>query len=204
MTPLHCGPMNVDGRSHRGLLVVISGPSGVGKTTIVREVEKRLGGVFSISATTRPRSPDEVHGKDYFFVTEPEFQQMLERGELLEHATVFGSHMYGTPRRPVEEQLRRGELVLLDIDVQGAKQVRESMPEAMTLFLMPPSEEELQRRLRERGRDDEEAIQRRFTRGRDEIAFAQTSGVYDHFVVNDNLEEAVARTCQLVQQRRES
>lgn len=194
--------MSGDDIPQPGLLLVISGPSGVGKTTIVREVERRLGGMFSVSATTRPRSPNEVHGRDYFFVDKQTFEEMLRKGELLEHATVFGKHDYGTPRQPVQAQLERGSLVILDIDVQGAKQVRGSMPEAMMIFLMPPSEEELQRRLRSRGRDDEQAIQRRFDRARDEIAFAQSSGVYDHFVINDNLDDAVEQTCRLVKQRR--
>lgn len=174
----------------------------MGKTTIVHEVEQRLGGAFSVSATTRPRTDEEVHGKDYFFVSDGEFQQMLDDNDLLEHATVFGKYRYGTPREPVQRMLAQGELVILDIDVQGARQVKQAMPGALMVFVLPPSEEELLRRLRTRARDDEQAIQRRFARAQEEINFAQTSGCYDHFVINDQLESAIKQTCRIVQQRR--
>jgi guanylate kinase len=196
---LHC--MVNSGHDGRGLLLVISGPSGVGKTTVVRDVEQRLGGCFSVSATTRPKGPNEVHGRDYFFVSEDEFQRMIERGELLEHACVFGRHHYGTPRKLVEECMAEGKMVILDIDVQGAQQVKRAMPEAFAVFILPPGEEELLRRLRERRRDDEQAIQRRLAEARSEIEFAQTSGCYDAFVVNDDLDEAIERACALIVER---
>lgn len=129
---------------------------------------------------------------------------MLDRGELLEHATVFGKHEYGTPRSQVEHHLAQGSLFILDIDVQGATQVRQSMVDALMIFLMPPSEEELHRRLRARARDDAQAIERRFARARDEIKYAHSSGCYDHFVINDNLETAIDEICRIVQQRREN
>lgn len=185
----------------RGLLLVISGPSGVGKTTIVREVERRLGGSFSVSATTRPKSPTEVDGRDYYFMTEEQFNEKLSRGEFLEHACVFGRHFYGTPREPVERQLRAGELVILDIDVQGAQQVKRAMPDAYTLFVLPPSEDVLLQRLRGRARDDEQTIQRRFAEARDETAFAKESGCYDELIVNDELEEAVETIVRLTRAR---
>ncbi len=194
--------MSPHGDTQPGLLLVISGPSGVGKTTIVHEVERQLGGTFSVSATTRPKTTEEIHGRDYIFVSTQEFQRMLEHDELLEHATVFGKYMYGTPREPVQQSLAEGELVILDIDVQGAQQVKSAMPEALMVFVLPPSEEELLRRLRSRARDDEQAIARRFARARDEIGFAQRSGCYDHFVVNDQLDSAIEQICGVVRTRR--
>lgn len=188
-------------RVSHGMLLVISGPSGVGKTTIVREVERRLGGCFSVSATTRPKAHGEVEGRDYFFMTQEQFDGMVARGEFLEYARVFGKHSYGTPRRAVEERMREGKMVILDIDVQGAQQVKRAMPQAYTVFILPPSEDELLRRLRDRGRDDEAAIQRRFAEAKSEIAFAQTSGCYDDFLVNDDLPAAIDAVCALVEKR---
>jgi guanylate kinase len=185
----------------RGLLLVISGPSGTGKTTIARAVESRLDGTFSVSATTRPQSQVETGGRDYDFLSEPEFQEKVRSGALLEYAQVFGKHWYGTPRQPVETQMAEGRLVILDIDVQGALQVRESMPEALMVFVVPPNDDELLRRLRDRGREGEAAIQRRFAEARKEIDIARTSGAFDATVVNDDLEQAVTETCRLVEQR---
>lgn len=190
--------------SNRGLLLVVSGPSGVGKTTIVHEIERRLRGRFSVSATTRAKSEHEVHGKDYLFVERDEFEAMSERGEFLESALVFGRDWYGTPRASVERQLARGQLVILDIDVQGALQVRSSMPTALMIFILPPSEDELERRLRERGRDDEDAIQRRFAEAKAEIRVAKESGAYDSMVVNDDLEGAIEEACGIIEARRSS
>ncbi|HJN80337.1 MAG: guanylate kinase [Phycisphaerales bacterium] len=185
-----------------GLLLVISGPSGVGKTTIVHRVRERLGGRFSVSATTRPKSPVEIDGEDYRFVSGDTFKQMMESDAFLEHAEVFGRHAYGTPRRPVEQALREGELIILDIDVQGATQIREHMPTAYMIFILPPNDEELQRRLETRGREDEEAIARRFAEARREIDLATSRTLYDAFIVNDNLDRAVDEACRLVSERR--
>jgi guanylate kinase len=185
----------------RGLLLVIVGPSGSGKTTIARAVEQRFNGRFSVSATTRPRSDIETGGRDYDFLTEQEFETLIAQGALLEHAQVFGRHWYGTPREPVERLLAEGRLVILDIDVQGALQVRQSMPEALLIFVLPPGDEELLRRLRDRGRDDEPAIERRYAEARKEIELARSSGVFDAQIINDDLEQAIADTCRLVEQR---
>ncbi|MCH2133975.1 MAG: guanylate kinase [Phycisphaerales bacterium] len=185
-----------------GLLLVVSGPSGVGKTTIVHRMQSRLGGHFSVSATTRPRSEEEIDGTDYYFVTPSEFERMKRGGEFLEWAEVFGRHAYGTPRRPVETALERGELIVLDIDVQGARQVRNAMPEAYMIFILPPDEDELMRRLQSRGRDDPEAIQRRYAEAQHEIRQATEVRLYDAFVINDDLERAVNETCELVSRRR--
>ncbi len=180
-------------------MLVISGPSGVGKTTIVREVIRRLDAIFSVSATTRPRSESEVNGQDYHFISEDEFQQRIEAGEFLEYAQVFGRSWYGTPRRPVETSLAQGRIVLLEIDVQGALQVNRSMPEAFMVFVEPPDEKELLRRLRARKREDDAAIERRFAESQREIATAHECGAYDAFIVNDELDRAVEEIVALVQ-----
>ena len=138
---------------NRGLLLVISGPSGVGKTTITRALERRLGGVFSVSATTRPRAEGEVDGRDYCFRSDLEFQQLADEGAFLEQAQVYGEYRYGTPREPVERQVAAGKLVILDIYGQGARQVKQAMPDALTLFILPPSDEERPRRLLPRRRE---------------------------------------------------
>jgi len=188
--------------SESGLLLVVSGPSGVGKTTIVHQVRERLGGQFSVSATTRPRSDGEVDGEDYLFVSPDQFEDMVRTNAFLEHAEVFGRHAYGTPRTPVEEALAKGELIVLDIDVQGAMQVRDRMPSAFMLFILPPSDEELRRRLESRGREDEEAINRRFAEARREIDLATGRDLYDAFIINDHLERAVEEACKLVASKR--
>lgn len=177
---------------HRGCLLIISGPSGVGKTTITHQVEGAIqGSAFSVSATTRPRTPADREGADYFFVSDAQFDQMIERGEFLEHAGVFGKR-YGTPRQWVLDRLNEGRLVILEIDVQGAANVKRQMPEALALFVLPPSEPELLARLRARKREGEDVIQRRFQEAKREIDAAITGGFYDVFIVNRDLREAVA------------
>jgi guanylate kinase len=182
----------------RGLLLVISGPSGVGKTTITHRLRERYDGVFSVSATTRPQASGEIEGRDYRFVSAEEFARLREEGQLLEHALVFGRHWYGTPRDPVDASLRQGRLVILDIDVQGALQVRQSMPGSLLVFVLPPSDDELLRRLRDRGRDDPEAIQRRFAEARQEVAVARRSGAYDGFVVNASVAQTVDEIAAII------
>lgn len=187
--------------ANQGLLLVISGPSGVGKTTITHEVERRLGGVFSVSVTTRPKTHADVEGRDYFFVTEEEFARRRDAGDLLEWAQVFGRHSYGTPRGPVMENLAAGRLFIAEVDVHGALQIKERIPQAFMLFVLPPSDDELLRRLRGRGRDSEEAMQRRFDEAKREIETARASGQYDAFIVNDDLKHAIDQACQLVEKR---
>jgi guanylate kinase len=186
-----------------GLLLVISGPSGVGKTTITRAVERSIpGSVFSVSATTRARTEADVEGVDYHFVDEAEFDAMVRDGAFLEWAGVFGKR-YGTPRAWVDEQLSRGRLVILEIDVEGAKQVKRAMPEAFGVFILPPSEEELLRRLRSRKREDEALIQKRFAEAQREIAEAGRCGSYDAFITNDELERAIREAVGTVTRERE-
>ena len=185
-----------------GLLLIISGPSGVGKTTITHHVEARCDGVFSVSMTTRDKTHDDVEGRDYYFVSREQFDQQVAAGNLLEWAEVFGN-CYGTPRLPVEEHLRNGRLVILEIDVEGAIQVKRNPPAAFAIFVLPPSEDELFRRLSNRKREDESTIKRRFAKAKAEIAQARASGVYDQFIVNDDLEAAIAQATRLVKAQME-
>ncbi len=185
-----------------GMLLIISGPSGVGKTTITRAVERSIpDAVFSVSATTRPRTAADVEGVDYHFVSDAEFDRMVAAGEFLEHANVFGKR-YGTPRKWVEEQLRRGRLVILEIDVQGAAAVKAKIPEAFGVFILPPSEEVLLDRLRSRRREPEDVIQHRFAEAKREIDQARAAGAYDEFVVNADLNDAIRRAVTLVHDAR--
>ena len=188
----------------RGLLLVMSGPSGVGKTTLVHRLLEHFDGTFSVSATTRPRSSKEVDGRDYYFIDEKTFQRWITEDRFLEHAEVFGRSWYGTPREPVESQLERGRLVVLDIDVQGAIQVRRSMPSSFGVFVMPPDEDVLLERLRSRGREDEATIERRYAEARSEISTARECGAYDAFIVNDDLERAVEELVEIIGRRLES
>lgn len=182
----------------QGLLLIISGPSGAGKTTITRHVEKALSGEFSVSMTTRPPGPKDVPGVDYHFVTHEEFKQARDQGHLLEWAEVFGN-FYGTPRQPVDHALAQGRLMILEIDVQGAIQIKQQMPGALGIFILPPSEDSLLQRLKARQRDSDEVIQRRLAKAKAEIALAQGSGVYEHFIVNDDLGRAQAQAVRIVQ-----
>jgi len=177
--------------SDDGMLLIISGPSGVGKTTITRAVERSIpGSVFSVSATTRPKTAADVEGVDYQFVSDNEFDRLISENAFLEWANVFGKR-YGTLRGWVEEQLSRGRLVIVEIDVQGATNVKQQMPDAYGIFIEPPSEETLLERLRSRRRESEEVIQRRFACARREIAEARAGQIYDQFIVNHVLDEAI-------------
>lgn len=189
--------------SSPGLLLVISGPSGVGKTTITHHVERELGGVFSVSVTTRPKSPDDVEGRDYCFVDQAEFNRRRDAGELLEFAEVYPGCSYGTPRQPVEAALAAGRLMILEIDVDGAIQIKDKLPHMFGLFVLPPNERVLLDRLRRRGRDDEAVIQRRFAKAKREIIKAWDCGIYDEFIVNRDLDPTVNIAIRLVQKELE-
>lgn len=197
-SPRHRLPTDTDD----GLLLIISGPSGVGKTTITRAVERAIpGAVFSVSATTRPRRPADAEGVDYHFVDDPTFEAMKARGEFLESVDLFGKK-YATPRTWVLEQLARGRLVILEIDVQGAIKVKSQIPRAFGLFILPPSEAVLLDRLHARKREGEDEIQNRFAEARREIAEAKASTVYDRFIINDDLETAINEALTAVKTER--
>lgn len=171
----------------RGRLFVIAAPSGAGKTTLRDYLLTRHPDLyFSVSATTRQPRPGEVIHKDYHFMSVDEYNRHLANGDFLEHAEVFGN-LYGTLRQPIEEALAAGRNVLLDVDTKGAKQVKEKMPDAVLIFIMPPSTEELERRLRSRKTDSEETIQRRLREAHIEMAQRH---FFDHMIVNDDLATA--------------
>lgn len=171
-------------------LVVVAGPSAVGKGTLVAALKERMPEVWvSVSATTRPPRPTERDGVHYFFVSPEEFDRMVERGQLLEWAVVHGTHKYGTPRAPVEERLARGVPVVLEIDLQGARQVKKAMPEALFVFVTPPSFDALVERLEIRGTEGSEERERRLQTAKEEL---EAVSEFDITLVNDRLEDAVA------------
>ena len=181
--------------SEKGRLIVISGPSGAGKSTVVfRAIEGREDFCFSTSVTTRKPRPGEVDGREYFFIDRARYDEMVAQGELLEHAE-YVTNGYGTPRSYVEEKLREGMNVVLDIEIQGARQVREKMPEAVMIFIIPPSMEELRRRLVKRGTDSMETIEARLRRARQEYAEAD---FYDYLIVNDDADKAASEFSAIV------
>ena len=181
-----------------GLPLIISGPSGVGKSTIVNTLVERLGAVLSISMTTRPMGPKDIEGEHYLFVNEREFKDMVKLGQMLEYAQVYDNY-YGTPAEPVQQALAAGEIVILEVDVQGANQIKQQMPDAVGILIEPPSDEVLLQRLRDRKREDEATIQKRYSRARDEIQLARDLGIYKHTVVNDRLDEAIERAIELIE-----
>jgi len=178
-------------------VVIVSGPSGVGKSTICKEVVKRLNNAYlSVSVTTRPKAETEVDGQDYLFISEEQFQERVNKGLLLEYAEVFG-HLYGTPKDKVDEALQAGETVILEIDVQGAKQAKVKYRDAVMIFILPPSQRELAERMSLRGREDSEMAEERLDEASSEIAAAWQ--YYQHMVINDDLEQAVNEVVQIIQ-----
>jgi guanylate kinase len=183
----------------RGTLFVVSAPSGAGKTTLCREMRLRLHDLaYSVSVTTRSPRPGEINGSDFTFVREAEFQAMLTRGELAEWATVH-NNLYGTPAAPMEAALREGRDVLLDIDTQGAAQLRARYPEAVLIFIVAPSMAELEQRLRERRSDPGSAIATRLERARHEVALWRR---YDYLIVNRDVKEAMEQLSSIIQAER--
>jgi guanylate kinase len=189
-----------EGRDDRGLLVVIAGPSGVGKGTVHTRVRAALpDSVLSVSATTRPARAHEREGVDYRFVDRASFEGMVARGDLLEWAE-YAEHLYGTPRAPIEAAVADGRIVVLDIEVQGALQVRDQDPDALLVFLSPPSFDELERRLRSRGTEQEEDLARRLEIAHREVAERDR---FDVVVVNDDLDRCVDEVVAAIEHARE-
>lgn len=183
-----------------GKLLVISGPSGAGKTSICKALLERLpNACWSVSVTTRPPRGNEVDGDSYHFVSEPEFQRMVDAGELLEHADYVGKH-YGTPRRPVEQAVAAGKVIILEIDVQGGRQVARQMPDSVRVFVLPPTMETLKARLEGRKTESEALLRRRLAEADGEIAFAMKGGVYPHVITNDILDDSVEQVMAILQQ----
>jgi guanylate kinase len=181
-----------------GKVVIVSGPSGVGKSTICKEVVKRLKNVYlNISVTTRPRGGSEVDGRDYWFISREEFQRRIDKGLLLEYAEVFGN-LYGTPKDKLEDALRAGKVAVLEIDVQGAQQAKTIYPDAVTIFILAPTQQELAERMNSRGRDRAEEAEKRL--GGASIEIAAGLQHYQYMVINDDLQQAVNEVVQIIKQ----
>ena len=182
--------------NRRGLLIVLSGPSGVGKGTVRKELFKMPGHnlTYSISMTTRKPREGEVEGQDYYFVSKTEFERQLKAGNLLEYAKFVGNY-YGTPKDKVEEQLQSGKEVFLEIDVEGAMQVKEKCPDAVFIFLVPPSKEKLYQRLKDRGTETEYEVKNRIEKANREFLMAYQ---YDYIVVNDEVHNAADKILAII------
>jgi guanylate kinase len=189
-TPLKGGStINNQSVTNMGKLIVLTGPSGVGKGTLLKSLLTKHPEIYlSISATTRSPRSGEIDGQHYYFLERQKFEEMIAAGELLEWAE-FAGNCYGTPRQPVEQQIAQGKIVLLEIELQGARQVRQSFPQGTQIFILPPSVEELENRIRGRGQDSEAAISRRLKQAKIELAAADE---FDIKIVNDNFDEALA------------
>ncbi len=178
-------------QTREGLLLVVSGPAGVGKGSINQALIQRNSDIrMSVSATTRAPRPGEINGVHYFFKTEEEFKKMIDEGAFLEYMRVFNTHYYGTPKSFVEQELKEGRSVVLEIDVQGAMRVKAAYPDAVLIFIAPPSMSELKTRLIGRGTESAEAVERRFETAYQELDYVNQ---YDYVVVNDILDLAIAR-----------
>lgn len=184
---------------HRGMLLVVSAPSGAGKTTIVKEVLRQYPSFgFSVSATTRGRRPGEVDGKDYYFLTKDEFEKRVSCGELVEYEEIY-SNYYGTLRSEVENALEGGKDIVFDVDVKGGLSIKSRFPEAIIIFVKPPSVEILRRRLEGRGSETKEQIERRMARVEMEL---EKGGQYDYIIINDELKRAVNEVFDIINKKR--
>jgi guanylate kinase len=184
----------------KGLMLILSSPSGAGKTTISKRLlDMEQGIAMSVSATTRPIRKGEIEGKDYYFVSPEKFNEMVVKGEFLEHATVFGNN-YGTPAKPVAQTLAKGNDVLFDIDWQGTISLKEKCgDDVVSIFILPPSMKELENRLKVRAQDDEKVIRERMNKAANEISHW---GIYDYVLVNDDIDEAVNKVIHILRAER--
>lgn len=184
------------GQNKKGKLVVISGPSGVGKGTICKQLVRRLNDVcLNVSATTRPKAKTEVDGKDYYFLPREQFEKRIKEGWFLEYAEVFGN-FYGTPKDKVDEATAAGKTVILEIDVQGGGQVKAKCPDAVMIFIMPPTTKALVERITGRGRDAADVVQKRLAKANAEIEAA--GNFYEYKIVNDDLEQAINEVMEII------
>ena len=188
----------MDIRDQKGVLIVMSGPSGAGKGTLCAHLREQISMELSISATTRQPRPGEVEGKNYFFLTREEFKKKIHEDGFIEWAEVYGNY-YGTPRKYVEDMLLDGKNVMLEIDPQGAKSVKLSIPDAVLVFIMPPSYKELERRIRGRGTETEEQMTRRLSCAVSEI---NTLAAYDYVIINDDIDVAVENLKSIISAER--
>ncbi len=186
-----------DTKSRTGIVVIVSGPSGVGKSTICRGIVNRVSDVYlSVSVTTRPRSKAEVDGQDYWFISEQEFQERIDKDLLLEYAKVF-SHYYGTPKDKIIGALDAGKVAILEIDVQGAKQAKAVFPDAVMIFIVPPTAKALAERMNNRGREAGEVAEERLNGASREIAAAWQ--YYEYMIINEDLQQAVNECVQIIE-----
>lgn len=186
--------------NQRGKLVIISGPSGVGKSTVCQELTRRLDAVLIVSATTRQPRENEVSGRDYVFMSREEFEAKVENGGFLEYAQVYGGHYYGTPAEPVERNLAAGRTVILEIEIDGTRQVVQRYPEAISIYLLAPSPKDQQSRLVGRKADSAEAIRERLSKADGEIQYARESGAYRYFLINETIEDTVDAIMRILQE----
>jgi guanylate kinase len=188
-------------QKHPGLLIVLCGPSGVGKSTIARKLAEQLNVWYTVSVTTRTKRPGDDNGKTYEHIDKPEFFRRLDSDQYLEYAQVYGDY-YATPKHPALDHLLQGRDVLLEIDFQGAMQVRYHYPDALLIFILPPDEPTLLQRLTDRAREDKEEINKRFRAAKREIHMARGSGAFDHMVVNDKVDRAVEDIEKIIRYKR--
>lgn len=184
----------------KGIVVVISGPSGVGKSTLCQALAERLDGFLSISATTRPKRPNEREGVEYYFISPEEFDRRAAAGEFLETAEVYGGHRYGTPAGPVAQALAAGRVVLLEIEINGTLQTRQRYPDMLGVYVLAPGPRQQTERITGRRQDTAAAIRERLSKADGEIAYAHESGCYQHYVINDVFEETVDQLAELIKQ----
>lgn len=188
----------------KGVILIISGPSGVGKTTICKQLAKRLNAFLSVSVTTRPRRANEVDGQDYTYVSREQFERDIAAGRYLEYAKVYGGQFYGTPAGPVEKALAAGQVVILEIEIEGTLQVKARYPEALGVYILAPTDVDQQARLSGRKQDSEDAIRERLSKADGEIRYAQECGAYNHFLINHDVEACVNEIARLVQEKQKT